>query len=193
MATPAPTRSLEQEKKQTRLMQTTPSPTQYFAVFPGKIENTDKMGKKKKSHLHFCFFFRRIRYVDNCCFCVCVNWGRSKMGSVRGQEEVAVTAVPSPQCPTPWWRADAGGGSKTPFLWGGPATACGLHLSSTMDLSPPHTRSSKGDALRWAEVATQSLSCQLSSRKTTSAQHNPLGQPHCTLLGSAERGFSSTG
>lgn len=149
---------MEQEKKQTWLMWTTPGPAQHFTMFPGEIKNTDKMGKK--SHLHFCFFFRRIRYVDNCCFCVCVNWGRSKAGSVRGQEEMAVTAVPGPQCPTLRWRADAEGGSTTPFSWGGPATACGLHLPPTVDLSPPHTRSSKGDALRWAEVATQSLSCQ---------------------------------
>lgn len=69
--------------------------------------------KQNKTHLHFCFFFSCICYVDNGCFCVCVDWGKCKRRSVRAGEERDIVNAPGP-----WYileeYAGGDGGRVTP-------------------------------------------------------------------------------
>lgn len=167
MATPAPTRSLEQEKKKTWLMRITPSHTQYYAVFPGKYRQNGK-GKKKATYTFASSFVAYVTLTTAVSVSV-LTGGEARRGALGGRRRWPAPLFPAPSAPRRGGGLTQGVGAQHPSRGGAQPLPAVCTCPAPWIYLLPGTRSSKGDALRWAEVATQSLSCQQAT-----AQGKPL-------------------
>lgn len=175
-------------------------PHAVLCCVPGKNRKYRQNGKeKKKATYTFASSFVAYVTLTTAVSVSVLTGGEARRGALGGRRRWPAPLFPAPSAPRRGGGLTQGVGAQHPSRGGAQPLPAVCTCPAPWIYLLPGTRSSKGDALRWAEVATQSLSCQQAT-----AQGKPL-QPSTThwdshiapywvlLRGSAERGFSSTG